>query len=116
MIDAPDDSGFSPHLTYSGLPILSAIAGAVYLLKKRLWHEIGVYGYDIVTPAVYPDNSLAIAGFAGRGFCRVGLEGEIQWATHLKEADLLPTLNHEHIAAVGSVNEKCSAFFKSGGE
>lgn len=112
----PDNSGFSPNLTYSGLPILSARTGEVYLFKKNRWQEIGVYGYDVVTPAVYPDNSLAITGYAGRGFCRVSLDGEIQWTTHLEDADLLPTLNAEHIAAVGSLNDKHSAFFRSDGE
>ncbi len=112
----PDDSGFSPNLTYNGLLILSAITGEVYIFKKNVGQEIGVYGYDIVTPAVYPDNSLAIAGYYGRGFCRVNLDGELQWTTHLTGADLLPTLNQEHIAAVGSLNEKCSAFFRSDGQ
>ncbi|BCL82533.1 hypothetical protein ccbrp13_49980 [Ktedonobacteria bacterium brp13] len=114
-INAPDDSGFSPNLTYSGFPILSAIAGDVYILKKDRWHEIGVYGLDIVTPAVYPDNSLAIAGYAGSGFCRVGVDGERQWTTHVKMADKLPTINHEHIAAIGS-DDGYSAFFRSDGE
>src|SRR5713226_9118108 len=115
VINAPDDSGYSPNLTYSGLPILSAICGEVYILKKHLWHEIGVYGYDIVTPAVYPDNSLAIAGYAGTGFCRVNLDGKRQWTTQVKKADKLPTLNHEHIAAIGS-DDGYSAFFRSDGE
>jgi hypothetical protein len=112
----PDDSGFSPNLTYNGLLILSAVTGEVYLFKKNRWQEIGIFGYDIVTPAVYPDNSLAIAGFAGKGFCRVSLDGEIHWRTQLKEADLLPTLNQEHIAAVGSLNERYSAFFRPDGQ
>jgi hypothetical protein len=90
--NCPDDSGFSPNLTYNGLLILSAITGEVYIFTKNRWQEIGVYGYDIVTPAVYPDNSLAIAGY-GRGCCRVNLYGESQWTTHLRGADLLPTLN-----------------------
>ncbi len=112
----PDDSGFSPNLTYNGLLLLSAVTGEVYLFTKNQWQEIGIYGYDIVTPAVYPDNSLAIAGFAGKGFCRVSLDGEIHWRTHLQEADLLPTLNQEQIAAVGSLDEKCSAFFRPDGQ
>ena len=111
-----DDSGFPPNLTYSGLPVASGITGEVYVLKENMWQEIMCRGYDIVTPAIYPDNSLAVAGFAGPGFCRTSIEGEIQWTTHLKLADLLPTLNHEHIAAIGSLNEKCSAFFRANGE
>jgi hypothetical protein len=113
---SPDDSGFSPNLTYNGLLILSAITGEVYLLEKNLWKEIGAYGYDIVPPAVYPDNSLAIAGYYGTGFCRVSLDGELQWTTQLKQADLLPTLNQDHIAAVGSLNDACSAFFRPDGQ
>lgn len=112
----PDDSGFSPNLTYSGALILSAITGEVYLFQKNQWRGIGVYGYDIVTPAVYPDNSLAIAGYGHTGFCRVSSDGVIQWTTHLDDADLLPTLNAEHVAAVGSLNDERSAFFRSDGE
>lgn len=112
----PDDSGFSPNLTHNGYLILSAITGEVYLFNEKRWHEIGPYGYDIVTPAVYPDNSLAIAGYAGQGFCRVSLDGTIQWRTSLHDADMLPTLNQEQIAAVGSLNEHSSAFFNSDGE
>ena len=115
-INDPDDSGLSPNLTYSGLPILSGITGEVYLLQENLWHEIGIYGYDIVTPAVYPDNSLAIAGFARAGFCRVSLNGEKQWTTQVGDADKLPTLNHEHIAAIGSNDDGYSAFFRADGE
>lgn len=111
-----DDSGFSPNLTHNGFLILSAITGEVYLFKEKDWQEIGWYGYDIVAPAVYPDNSLAIAGYAGQGFCRVRLDGTIQWRTSLHDADLLPTLNQEHIAAVGSLNDHASAFFNADGE
>ncbi|GCE23254.1 hypothetical protein KDK_70540 [Dictyobacter kobayashii] len=114
-IAAPDDSGFSPNLTYNGLPVLSAVAGDVYVFKQNLWHEIGVYGLDVVTPAVYPDNSLAIAGYAGTGFCRVSLDGKTQWTTQIKRADKLPTINNEHIAAIGSA-DGFSAFFRSDGE
>lgn len=115
MINGPDDSEFSPNLTYSGFPILSLVAGDVYVLKNNLWHEIGIYGLDIVTPAIYPDNSLAIAGYAGAGFCRVGLDRKKHWTTQVKMADKLPTLNHEHIAAIGS-DDGYAAFFRSDGK
>jgi outer membrane protein assembly factor BamB len=112
----PDDSGGSPNLTESGLLILPSPLGAVYLFRDNQWQEIGYFGYDIVTPAVYPDHSLAIAGYAGKGFCRVSLEGAIQWSTSFRDADLLPTLNQEQIAAVGSLNDGCSAFFTPDGK
>jgi hypothetical protein len=112
----PDDSGGSPNLTKSGLLILSSPSGEVYLFRDNEWQEIGCFGYDIVTPAVYPDHSLAIAGYAGLGFCRVSLDGAIQWTTSFYDADLPPTLNQEQIAAVGSLNDGCSAFFTPDGK
>jgi outer membrane protein assembly factor BamB len=112
---APDDSGYSPNLTYNGQLILTDVMGDVLIHKDTGWQEIGVFGYDIVPPAIYPDNSLAISGYAHMGFCRVSLDGEIQWQTQLKYADLLPTLNYDYIAAVGSLDQG-SAFFRSNGE
>lgn len=114
-ICALDDSGFSPNLTSSGQPILTCCDGGVYAFKDGLHHEIGVFGYDIVTPAIYPDDTLAIAGYASTGFCRVSLDGRIRWKTAFFYADLLPTLNHRHIAAVGSLNDDTSAFYKPDG-
>jgi hypothetical protein len=112
-----DDFGGSPNLTCDGHPVLTCIAGEVALRRsEHEWQELGVFGYDIVTPAVYPDNSLAISGYAGKGFCRVGADGKIHWRTSLKYADLPPTLNQDWIAAVGSLNERCSAFFTPDGE
>jgi hypothetical protein len=42
--------------------------------------------------------------------------GGIRRRDYLIASDLLPTLNAEHIAAVGSLNDKHSAFFRSDGE
>ena len=66
-------------------------------------------------PALYDDDSLAIAGYYGTGFCRVDLDGTIRWQSQLREADLVPTVNRRQVAAVGSVNDGVSAFFAPDG-
>jgi hypothetical protein len=106
-----DDSGLPPNITHSGWPVVSSLLGTVYLLGNGRWVAIGDYGYDIVCPALYDDDSLAIAGYYGAGFCRVDLDGTIRWQSQLREADLVPTVNRRQVAAVGSVNYGVSAFF-----
>jgi hypothetical protein len=44
------------------------------------------------------------------------LTGEFVWKTSFHEADLLPTLNRQQIAAVGSLNDKLSMFFAPDGQ
>jgi outer membrane protein assembly factor BamB len=78
--------------------------------------ELGCFGYDILPPAIYADNTLAIAGYYGTGFCRIGLDGQQVWTTEFAEADLLPTINSHSVAAVGSLNDETSAFFSSEGK
>jgi hypothetical protein len=112
----PEDSGYSPNLTYNGQTVVTPSGGEVYLLEGNGWREMGVYGYDVLTPAIYPDNSLASAGYARQGFCWVAPDGTIIWRTALHEADLLPTLNRDEVAAIGSLNEKRSAFFRPDGQ
>ncbi len=114
----PSYDGFcSPNLTYSGFPLTVSAEGKVSVLKNTVWQPIREdFGLDIATPAVYNDNSLAIAGYFGTGLCRVFLDGQICWTTSLLQADLLPTINHAQIAAVGSRNDHLSAFFTLDGK
>lgn len=116
--DLPTYDGFcSPNLTYHGFPLTVSAVGRVSVLQSTGWQSVREdFGYDVATPAVYPDNSLAIAGYAGTGFCRVSLDGQLYWTTPLKDADLLPTINQAQIAAVGSLNDQVSAFFTPEGE
>ena len=115
--DILDDSGLPPNITSSGWPIVASLLGSVYLLRDGQWVAIGDggYGYDIVCPALYDDDTLAIAGYCGTGFCRVALDGTIRWQSRLREADLVPTVNRRQVAAVGSLNEGVSAFFAPDG-
>jgi len=110
-----DDSGPSPCVTAGGVPVLSTIAEGVFAWEPAGLRRLGRFGYDVVPPAVYSDDSLAIAGYAGSGFCRVRLSGEKVWATELHEADLLPSINSSQHAAVGSRNDRCSALYAASG-
>lgn len=110
-----DDSGPSPSVTLRGVPILSTIAEGVFAWEPGGLRRLGSFGYDIVPPAIYPDDSLAIAGYGGSGFCRVGLDGARMWDTELKEADLLPSINGSQHAAVGSRNDRCSVLYSAYG-
>lgn len=111
-----DDSGPSPSVTAAGVPVLSTIAEGVFAWEDDGLRRLGRFGYDIVPPAIYADDSLAIAGYSGSGFCRVRLTGDRVWTTELHEADLLPTINAEQQAAVGSRNDRCSALYSASGD
>jgi len=113
--DLMDDSGPSPCVTGSGVPVLSTIAEGVFAWEPGGLRRLGTFGYDVVPPAVYRDDSLAISGYAGRGFCKVTLAGEVVWTTELAEADLLPSINSSQHAAVGSRNDRCSALYGASG-
>lgn len=110
-----DDSGPSPCVTGAGVPVLSTIAEGVFAWEPGGLRRLGTFGYDVVPPAVYRDDSLAVSGYAGRGFCRVTLAGEVVWTTELAEADLLPSINSSQHAAVGSRNDRCSALYGASG-
>lgn len=111
-----DDSGPSPCVTRSGVPVLTTIAEGVFAWETTGLRRLGRFGYDVVPPAVYRDDTLAIAGYSGRGFCRAALSGAVLWATELAEADLLPSINRSQHAAVGSRNDRCSALYAASGE
>lgn len=113
--DLMDDSGPSPCVTAAGVPVLSTIAEGVFAWEPAGLRRLGAFGYDVVPPAVYRDDTLAIAGYAGRGFCRASLAGELLWTTELTEADLLPSINSSQHAAVGSRNDRCSVLYAASG-
>lgn len=114
--DSLDNSGTSPNLTLDGRLIITSRLGEVCLSSGQGWQRVGNFGYDIVPPALFDDGSLAISGYAGKGFCRVGLDGELIWQTSLHDADLLPTVNQHQFSAVGSINDEISAIFSPSGE
>jgi hypothetical protein len=110
-----DDSGLAPNRDLEGIPILTTIDGGVSLWEQDGLHTIGNFGYDIIPVAVFADNSIGVAGYAYKGFCRVDRNGTLIWQTTLKDADLLPTINQQQLSAVGSLNDRCSVIFASDG-
>lgn len=107
-----DDSGPAPNTDLEGRPIFTTIDGDVHVWHAEGLHRVGGgFGYDIVPVAVFTDGTLAISGYAGRGFCRVGSDGATIWRSDLADPDLLPTVSRAQHAAVGSLNERCSAVF-----
>lgn len=116
-MDGNDDSRYAPNLTPQGALILTSMFGEIRLVVDTQPQEMEpTFGYDIVPPAVYADGSLAVAGYYGTGFCRVQIDGQFCWRTNFHEADLLSTVNHQDIAAVGSVNDQCSRLFSPTGQ
>jgi len=75
-----------------------------------------VFGYDIPPPAIYEDNSLAISGFYGTGFCRYRLDGQKIWSTQLWKVDLFPTINSKQFSAVGSLDWNRSFILSNDGQ
>nr|WP_321466399.1 hypothetical protein [uncultured Desulfobulbus sp.] len=114
-IPLADDSGCAPNITDAGQILHSSLNGEIWCIDAMSARDVGCFGYDVLPPAIYSDNSLAIAGYYGDGFYRVSLDGQIVWKTDFKEADMLPTINQEDFTAVGSKNENKSAFFSPQG-
>ncbi len=116
-IGGGDDSGYAPNLTLDGALVLTSMFGDITIVEANQQRALGIgFGYDIVPPAVYADGSLAVAGYYGTGFCRVQLNGQFLWQTDFHEADLQPSLSHEDIAGVGSLNDACTRFFALTGQ
>jgi outer membrane protein assembly factor BamB len=111
-----DDSGPAPNTDREDRPILTTIDGHVHV-----WHPEGLrgvgtrHGYDIVPVAVFADGTFAISGYAGSGFCRVASGGRVIWRSDLSDPDMLPTVSRAQHAAVGSLNDRCSALFDPDG-
>ena len=82
-----------------------------------MWHTAAPDCYDIVPVAVYDDLSLGVCGYAGAGYCRVRLDGELMWKSGLENADLVPTIHSlGQRAAVGSVNDNGSLIVSCAGD
>jgi outer membrane protein assembly factor BamB len=104
-------------VTQDGEPLLPTVTGELFLLRNGRWTMLGdhTYGFDLPCPALYADGSLAVAGYYGTGFCSVNLDGSMRWRTDLAQADLLPVVNQDQVAAVGSFNDQVSMFFAADG-
>lgn len=111
-----DNSGVSPAITLRGVPIVTSPLGQVIAWTETGPRALGAFGYDVVPPAVYDDDSLAIAGYAKRGLCRVRLSGEIVWTVQPRDADLLPTIAKSQTCACGSLNDDRSVFVAPNGQ
>jgi hypothetical protein len=110
-----DDSGPSPNLAHDGRLIVASPFGDVLVLEGRRLRSIGAFGYDVLPPAVYDDDTLAVSGYAGSGFVRVRLDGTYCFRTRMKDADLPASIDERGRAAVGSLNDGRSRFFSSAG-
>lgn len=111
-----DDSGPSPNINHANEPIVTSPMGPVSLLREWSWHDLGVFGYDIPVPALYDDDSMAIAGYCGEGFCRVRADRSFVFRSQLQQADLLPCVSRAQAAAVGSFGQGKSCFFDPDGK
>lgn len=111
-----DDTGLPPNYNHEGIPILTSVAGEVWSWEGEQLRELGWFGYDIEPVAIFADNTIAIAGYAGSGFCRITATGEKVWQTDLKDADLFPSINQAQYSAVGSLNDRCSVIFDPDGK
>jgi outer membrane protein assembly factor BamB len=110
-----DDSGPAPCVTQSGTVVLATVMGELLGLEDGSLVELGAFGEDILPTAVFSDDSLAVAGYAGAGFCRLRLDGSTVWRTGLDGADLLPMVTSKDLSAVGSMNDKRSEVYSPDG-
>ncbi len=110
VADGLDDSGSAPNLTRDGALLTGSPIGDVYRLDADGWRSLGAFGYDILPPTLYEDGSLAVAGYAGKGLCRLSPDGHLRWQAAPRHADLPVTVNRAQVAAVGSVNDHRSWF------
>lgn len=115
MHEPLDDSGPAPALEARGTLLVTRPTGEVVRLLPSARLTLGTYGYDVLPPALYDDGSLGVAGYCGKGYCRVEASGAVRWRSDLRQADTLPALNGLGHAAVASVNDKASAFFSAEG-
>lgn len=104
-----DESAVSPNLGYDG----SIYCGGVDRASR--WHHglvtiLDEDGFDIFTPAVYPDGSVGLASYYGNGLCRRKPDGRMVFRvkTKSREQDGLVTINDCNEAACRSLNDRCS--------
>lgn len=114
-----DDSNVAPCLTRDAegawVLISTSPQGEVHRLQGERWICLGDFGYDILPPAAFGDGSLAVAGYAGSGFCRVNLDGKRRWCAPFEEVDLLPVVATSQRSAVGALGDGCTRFFSPEG-
>lgn len=113
-----DDTGLSLNVTAAGTLLLPTIC-----LQMYAWDAAGLRklagsgrGYDQVAPAVFADDSLGIADYAGDGYLRVAIGGGRIWTADLRGADQAPTVARTQRSAVGSANDGCSIIVSERGE
>ena len=111
-----DDSGGSPNVTADGTLVLGACNGEVVVMKGDCCWQVGVYGYDVLPPAVYRNRTLGVGGYAGTGPSRVTLRGETLWSwPELYDVDGIVSLNQSETMAVSAANRDCTYFLDSNG-
>ncbi len=94
-----DDSGISINISNNGKAALTSPTGELKLVDQKNIKLIGSFGYDIVPPAFFDDNSMGVSGYSYAGFCRVTEEGKIVWKSGIN-ADHLPCINTAGFSAV----------------
>ncbi|MCA9609049.1 MAG: hypothetical protein KC619_25785 [Myxococcales bacterium] len=100
-----DDSGLSPNLTHDGALLVTYNTGEVVRFADGARRELGVFGYDVVPPAVGADDALVIAGYAGAGLVCVAPDGSRRWRAGIEYADMVPAVDAEGFVVVGSNND-----------
>lgn len=100
-----DDSVLAPNATHRGALVLTHMTGEVVCLADGQRRTIGAFGYDVVPPAIYPDDAMVIAGYAGTGLVCIAPDGTHRWRADLKDADLLPAIDADGFVAAGSLND-----------
>ena len=102
-----DDSGVSINLTPQGEVVLGSHTGEVLVGTPGNWREIGSFGYDVLSPAVYSDSTLGLAGYAQMGATRVRPDGRVLWSHPEQDGtDCLVSLNRHDEMLVGNVNDQ----------
>jgi hypothetical protein len=101
-----DDSAVSPNVGYDGSIYCGGFASA------SRWHHGEVNhldegGYDLFSPAIYPDGSVGLASYYGNGLCRWAPDGRLifQAQTQSRQQDGLVTINDRDEAACQALND-----------
>ena len=101
-----DDSTVSLNVGYDGSIYCGGSTAA-----SRWWqgeiHHLDAAGYDLLSPAVYPDGSVGLASYYGNGLCRRHTDGRLmfQAKTKSREQDGLVTINDRNEAACHALND-----------
>lgn len=117
-----DDSGPAINLAPDGRLVCATMSyllvvdpeGGVTPLDPR--GRGGVLGYDLLPPAIDEAGRMVVCAHAGVGLAGLHADGSLRWRSGLRDADLLPTLDHASRAAGGSVNDDASWIVDAEGE